>query len=126
MRISDWSSDVCSSDLFGLRDQVTASVVAAIEPSLRRAEIDRARRKPTEKLDAYDCYLRALPRFGTLTREGVGEALRLLDRAIAIDPQFALAKALAARCYAWRNPQGWADAPEEETDRKSTRLNSSH
>ncbi|HEY9567374.1 MAG TPA: winged helix-turn-helix domain-containing protein, partial [Thalassobaculum sp.] len=56
-------------DIFGLRDQVTASVVAAIEPSLRRAEIDRARRKPTEKLDAYDCYLRALPRLGTLTRE---------------------------------------------------------
>src|SRR3546814_4817015 len=107
MRISDWSSDVCSSDLanrfdggladiFGLRDQVTASVVAAIEPSLRRAEIDRARRKPTEKLDAYDCYLRALPRFGTLTREGVGEALRPLDRATAMDPQFPLAKALAA------------------------------
>src|SRR5690606_38676004 len=40
--------------------------------------------------------------------------LALLDRAIAIDPHFALAKALAARCYAWRNPQGWAAAPEEE------------
>jgi len=102
-------------DIFGLRDQVTASVVAAIEPSLRRAEIERARRKPTEKLDAYDCYLRALPHFGTLTREGVGEAIALLDRAIAIDPHFALAKALAARCYAWRNPQGWADAPGDET-----------
>lgn len=101
-------------DIFGLQDQVTASVVAAIEPSLRRAEIDRARRKPTEKLDAYDWYLRALPHFYTLTREGVGEAIDLLDRAIAIDPHFALAKALAARCYAWRNPQGWADVPEEE------------
>jgi TolB-like protein/Tfp pilus assembly protein PilF len=101
-------------DIFGLQDQVTASVVAAIEPSLRQAEIDRARRKPTEKLDAYDWYLRALPRFYTLTREGVDEAIVLLDRAIAIDPHFALAKALAARCYAWRNPQGWAVAPEEE------------
>lgn len=101
-------------DIFGLQDRITSSVVAAIEPSLRQAEIDRARRKPTEMLDAYDWYLRALPHFYTLTREGVDHALALLDRAIAIDPHFALAKALAARCYAWRNPQGWAAAPEEE------------
>ncbi|MFL5270040.1 MAG: adenylate/guanylate cyclase domain-containing protein [Stellaceae bacterium] len=101
-------------DVFDLQDQITTSVVAAIEPSLRQAEIDRARRKPTERLDAYDCYLRALPHFYALTREGVDEAIVLLNRAIAIDPHFALAKALAARCYAWRNPQGWAAAPEEE------------
>ncbi len=102
------------SDVFDLQGKVAASVVAAIEPSLRQAEIDRARRKPTERLDAYDWYLRALPHFYTLTREGVDEATVLLDRAVAIDPHFALAKALAARCYAWRNPQGWAVAPEEE------------
>jgi adenylate cyclase len=101
-------------DVFALQDQVTASVVAAIEPSLRQAEIDRARRKPTERLDAYDWYLRALPHFYTLTLEGVDEAVALLGRAIAIDPHFALAKALAARCYGWRNPQGWAAVPEEE------------
>jgi len=101
-------------DVFDLQDQVTASVVAAIEPSLRQAEIDRARRKPTERLDAYDWYLRALPHFYTLTREGMDEAIMLLDRAVAIDPHFALAKALLARCYGWRNPQGWAAAPEEE------------
>jgi len=101
-------------DIFGLQDEVTASVVAAIEPSLRQAEIDRARRKPTEMLDAYDLYLRALPHFYMLTREGVDRAIELLDRAIATDPHFALAKALAARCYAWRNPQGWAADPEEE------------
>jgi TolB-like protein/Tfp pilus assembly protein PilF len=101
-------------DIFGLQDQVTSSVVAAIEPSLRQAEIDRARRKPTEKLDAYDWYLRALPRFYSLTRDGVDEAMAFLDRAIAIDPHFALAKALTARCYAWRNPQGWATDPETE------------
>ncbi|GGC82380.1 adenylate/guanylate cyclase domain-containing protein [Chelatococcus reniformis] len=101
------------SDVFDLQDQITASVVAAIEPSLRRAEIDRARRKPTERLDAHDWYLRALPPFYTLTREGVDEAIALLDRAIGIDPHFALAKALAARCHAWRDPLGWATAPAE-------------
>jgi TolB-like protein len=101
-------------NVFDLQDQVTASVVAAIEPSLRQAEIERARRKPTERLDAYDCYLRALSHFYTLTREGIEEAIALLDRAVSIDPRFALAKALAARCYAWRNPHGWAPKQEDE------------
>jgi adenylate cyclase len=101
-------------DVFDLQDRVTASVVAAIEPNVRHAEIERAGRKPTEKLDAYDCFLRALPPFYSLTREGVNAALGLLERATEIDPRFALAKALAARCYAWRNPQGWAcDASAE-------------
>jgi adenylate cyclase len=102
-------------DVFNLQDQVTSSVVAAIEPSLRQAEIDRARRKPTDRLDAYDWYLRALPHFYALNRESLDRAIMLLDRAIAIDSHFALAKALKARCYAWRNPQGWATAPEEES-----------
>jgi adenylate cyclase len=112
----DWADrfDGEVADVFELQDRITASVVAALEPSLRQAEIDRARRKPTGRLDAYDCYLRALPHFYALTREGVDEAVVLLNRAIAIDPHFALAKAMAARCYAWRNPQGWAAASEEE------------
>jgi adenylate cyclase len=101
-------------EVFKLQDRVAASVVAAIEPSLFQAEIERARHKPTERLDAYDCYLQALPHFYSLTREGVDHAIILLGRAIAIDPHFALAKALAARCHAWRNPQGWSAAPEEE------------
>jgi tetratricopeptide (TPR) repeat protein len=92
-------------------------VVAAIEPSLRQAEIDRARRKPTERLDAYDYYLRALPPFHARTVDGMTKAIELLEQAIAIDPDFALAKAFAARCYAWRNPQGWAPAPKEERDK---------
>jgi adenylate cyclase len=101
-------------DVFNLQDQVTSSVVGAIEPSLRHAEIERARSKPTERLDAYEWYLRALPDFYALNRESLDKAIVLLNRAIAIDPHFALAKALSARCYAWRNPQGWATAPEEE------------
>jgi TolB-like protein/Flp pilus assembly protein TadD len=101
-------------DIFDLQDRVTKGVIAAMEPRLRHAEIERARRKSTDKLDAYDCYLRALPPFYSLTRAGVDEALKLLARAIEIDPRFALAKAQAARCYAWLNPQGWATDPEAE------------
>jgi adenylate cyclase len=103
-------------DVFELQDQVTASLVAAVEPSLRQAEIERARSKPTGPLDAYDHYLRALPHFYTLSQSGMSRAIALLEQAIAIDPNFALGKAFVARCYAWRNPQGWAQAPEEERE----------
>ena len=54
-------------DIFDLQDQVTASVVGAIAPKLEQAEIERARRKRSDSLDAYDLYLRALP-YVTRTR----------------------------------------------------------
>src|SRR6185437_7931305 len=47
-------------DIFDLQDQVTASVVGEIAPKLEQAEIERAKRKPTESLDAYDYFLRGL------------------------------------------------------------------
>ena len=77
-------------DIFDLQDRVTEAVVGAIEPSLRLAEVERARSRPTESLTAYDLYLWALPqRF--LTREGNDEALQLLRRAVALDPGFVAA-----------------------------------
>src|SRR5947207_5669969 len=75
-------------DVFELQDQVASSVAGAIEPKLRQSEIERAARKPTESLDAYDLYLRALAE-SKLTAEGTGEAIRLLHRAIAIDRSYA-------------------------------------
>src|SRR5204862_5351112 len=77
-------------DIFDLQDRVTASVVGVIEPKLRHAEIERARRKPTESLDAYDIYLRALAQFLAGNHESNREALRLLYRAVEIDPQYAV------------------------------------
>jgi len=85
-------------DIFQLQDQVTVSVVGAIEPTVRVAEIERALRKPTENLEAYDMVLRG--RWWTYqpTREGIlEEAVRLFRRAIALDPNYALAYALLAR-----------------------------
>ena len=77
-------------DIFDLQDQVTASVVGAIAPQLERAEIERAKRKPTESLDAYDYYLRGMAHFHQGTREGMGEALPLFYKAIELDPGFRL------------------------------------
>ena len=94
-------------DIFDLQDQVTASVVGTIEPKLRQAEIDRANRKPTENLDAYDFYLRGLAGVHQYTKEGNNAAISIY-RAIELDPNFAAAFGLAARCYVQRNSSGWA------------------
>ena len=98
-------------DIFDLQDRVTASVVGAIAPKLEQAEIERARRKLTESLDAYDYYLRGTASFHKATMEANDAALRLFYRAIELDPDFASAHGMAAWCYAWRKMNGW------ETDR---------
>ena len=78
---------------------MTASVVGAIAPKLEQAEIERAKRKPTESLDAYDYYLRGMAVVHRMTREANDEALRLFYQAIELDPEFASAYGMAARCY---------------------------
>jgi TolB-like protein/Tfp pilus assembly protein PilF len=94
-------------DVFELQDQVTASVVGAIAPRVIQVEIDRARRKPTENLDAYDSLLRGLASFRKWTRKGKDEALRLCFKAIELDPDYSLAYAAAASCIADRKGFGW-------------------
>ena len=66
---------------------------------MRGAEIERARRKGPDDLNAYDLYLRALPHAYAYTREGRTLAIELLTRALAIDPKYAEAHGLAACCY---------------------------
>ena len=96
--------DGAFTEIFDLQDQVAASVVGAIAPRVEDAEIERAKRKPTESLNAYDYYLRALAVVHRMTREATDEALRLFSKAIERDPEFALAYARAAHCY--RAPKG--------------------
>jgi len=67
-------------DIFELQDQVAASVVGAIAPQLERAEIERAKRKPTEHLGAYDYYLRGMAYLQRGTRDAIGAAHPLLSR----------------------------------------------
>jgi TolB-like protein len=81
-------------DIFTLQDQVASSVVGAIEPKLRQSEIERATRKPTESLDAYDLYLRALAECGKPAREGWDAAIGLLRQALRLDPSYAPAAGL--------------------------------
>ena len=104
-------------DIFDLQDRVTSSVIGAIAPQLQRAEIERAQRKPTGSLQAYDYYLRALASLYRRTREETIEALKLTEIASGIDPEFALSYALGARCYAQRKSFGWSsDASQERVE----------
>jgi TolB-like protein/class 3 adenylate cyclase len=97
-------------DIFQLQDKVTISVVAAIEPKVRMAEIERALRKPTENLEAYDLVLRGRWAFEPARKDSFEEAARLYRRAIVLDPNYALAYALLARtlwlitAYQWAKP----------------------
>ena len=102
-------------DIFDLQDQVTVSVVGAIAPKLQQAEIERAKRKPTESLDAYDYLLRGMASLHRSTREANSEALRLFNKAIELDSDFAPAHGMAAYCYVWRRANGWMVDRERET-----------
>ena len=88
-----------SDDIFALQDDVALSVVGAIAPSVRRAEIDRVKRKRPDSLDAYDLVLRAQPDVDSGMPEQVTRALALLHRALELEPDYALAHGNAAMCH---------------------------
>jgi TolB-like protein len=86
-------------DIFALQDEITLSVVGAIEPSLREAEITRVKRKRPENLDAYDLVLRALPHVYVPMPEEAAKALPLLEKALALESDYATAHGLLAWCH---------------------------
>ncbi len=102
-------------DIFDLQDQVTESVVGAIAPAVEKAEIERAKRKPTESLDAYAVYLRGLARlYQFASRQANEETLRLFYSAIELDPDFASAYGRAAYCYVIAKFNGWISVTANE------------
>jgi len=104
-------------DVFDLEDRITESVVSALEPQIRRAEIERARRKRPENLDAYDLYFRALPHAHAMTPEDNTAALTFLEEAMRLDPGFVPARAFAAWCYEERLTRGWPNTRADDADR---------
>jgi TolB-like protein/Tfp pilus assembly protein PilF len=104
-----------TSDVFELQDRIAESVVAVIEPNVHLAEIERMKHKPVANLDAYDLLLRAQQLEYEFTAESFDAALRCLEQALIIDPNYAQAMALAAYCYAERSQQGWLKDRELET-----------
>jgi TolB-like protein/class 3 adenylate cyclase/Tfp pilus assembly protein PilF len=101
-------------DIFELQDQVASNVAGAIEPRLRQFEIERANRKPTESLVAYDLYLQALARLHRYNEESIAEAIASLKRALAMDPFYAPVAAMLGYCRAIQLTHGWSALSEDE------------
>jgi TolB-like protein/class 3 adenylate cyclase len=101
-------------DIFDLQDQITDRVVGIVEPSLRRSEIERSRRKRPENLDAYDLVLRALPHMQARMPEGARIAIPLLEEALSLDPDYAVAHAHLAWCREWCFTRGGLDQADKD------------
>ena len=104
--------DRIATDVFDVQDDITRSVVGTIEPSIRAAEIERARRKRPDNLGAYDLLLRALPDVYSGTREGNEKAVEQLNNALLSDPSFAPAATTIGICFLWKAGYGWGDVRE--------------
>src|SRR6476660_1932452 len=98
-----------TADVFAVQDEITASIVAAIEPQLYAAEDFRARRKPPGSLDAWDLVMRALSHYWRVTRQDNFVAQALLEKAIVMDPNYGQALGLLADSYAFGAHMGWTD-----------------
>ena len=96
-------------DVFAVQDEITESIVATIEPQLYAAENFRARRKPPGSLDAWDLVMRALSHYWRVTRQDNVVAQALLEKAIAIDPNYGQALGVLATSHIFGAHMGWAD-----------------
>jgi TolB-like protein len=99
--------DGVMADVFELQDRITAAVAGALQPRIRRAEIERATRKPTADLTAYDLYLHAVAKLHEGTKEGNESAKHLLKESLARDPGFAQARSLLTRVWMLGVYGGW-------------------
>ena len=96
-------------DVFAVQDEITEAIVAAIEPQLYAAENFRAQRKPPDSMDAWDLVMRALSHYWRVTRQDNVVAQALLEKAIAIDPNYGQALGVLATSYMFTAHMGWAE-----------------
>jgi TolB-like protein/tetratricopeptide (TPR) repeat protein len=104
-------------DIFRLQDEMTMSVIGAVEPNLRKAGVERARRKRPDNLDAYDLFLRALPFAASAMPPNADKALRLLEEAIRLEPDYAIVHGFIAWCHEQRYLRGGLHAQTREAAR---------
>lgn len=101
-------------DLFEVQDSIAMSLIGAIEPNLRKAEVNRVRRARPNNLGAYDLVLRALSSMRTTMPVGAGEAIPLLQQALELEPDYSAAHAHLSRCFQIRfSRQGLHESDRE-------------
>jgi TolB-like protein len=96
-------------DVFGVQDEITEAIVAAIEPQLFAAENFRARRKAPDSMDAWDLLMRALSHYWRITRQDNVVAQALLEKATAIDGHYGQAFGVLATSHTFGAHMGWED-----------------
>jgi TolB-like protein len=96
-------------DVFAVQDEITEAIVAAIEPQLYAAENFRSRRKPPDSLDAWDLVMRSLSHYWRVTRQDNVVAQALLEKAIAIDPNYGQAHGVLATSHTFSAHMGWEE-----------------
>ena len=101
--------DRALADVFAVQDEITEAIVAAIEPQLYAAENFRAQRKPPDSMDAWDLVMRALSHYWRVTRQDHVVAQALLEKAIAIDPNYGQALGVLATSYIFTAHMGWME-----------------
>ena len=106
-------------DVFAVQDEITEAIVAAIEPQLYAAENFRAQRKPPDSMDAWDLVMRALSHYWRVTRQDNVVAQALLEKAIAIDPNYGQALGVLATSHTFSAHMGWADMATRRADRRT-------
>ena len=105
-------------DIFAVQDEVTREIVAALRVRLRPDERRRLTTgRGTDRIEAYDCFLRGRELAWLHARRANAEARPLLERAIALDPGFAAAHAALAYVVLNEYINGWSDAPEDSLER---------
>lgn len=101
-------------DVFALQDEITETVTATIAPQLLVAENERVKRKPPESMEAWELVMRFQPLFWRMNADDLAEAHKLLQQAIARDPDYALAHALLGFSHIWSAWMGWAENARDE------------
>jgi len=94
-------------EIFDMQDRITEQVSCALQPSIRYAEIERARRKRPQDMRAYDYTMRAMQHVWLLEHQETTRALELLENALRCDPEYPVALALSAWCWAQRGAYNW-------------------
>jgi TolB-like protein/cytochrome c-type biogenesis protein CcmH/NrfG len=96
-------------DVFAVQDEITEAIIAAIEPQLYAAETFRSHRKAPDSLDAWDLVIRALSHYWRVTRQDNVVAQALLEKAVALDPNYGQAHGLLAASHTFTAHMGWSD-----------------
>lgn len=109
--VAIWTTtlDETMEDIFALQDRVAEHVAGVLEPAVQDQDIVRTAQRPTDNMNSYDLYLRSMQHFRLSRKDDMQAAIDLLDRAIELDPTYAIAMSQSCVCHRQMVDHRWAD-----------------